>query len=98
MLEHYVFIRFKQDTPQTHVDEFCQRILALPNTINELHEVQIGHDIVREARSWDLMIRLHVDDIDALIRYQVHPDHQAVVQFNAPFVADIGVIDFEAFN
>lgn len=96
MLQHYITIKYVADTPAEHRDEFCRRMLALQNSIDEIHEIQIGCDIVGEARSWSLLIKLLVDDLDALVRYQKHPEHQAVIKFNAPYVADVGVIDFDS--
>lgn len=98
MLQHYITIKYVADTPVEHRDEFCRRMLALQSSIDEVQEIQIGCDLVGEARSWNLLIRLVVADTDALLRYQRHPDHQAVIKFNAPYVADVGVIDFESFR
>lgn len=95
MLQHYIIIKYLADTPVEHRDEFCRRMLALQQTIPEVEAIQIGIDQVGEARSWSLLIKLLVADMDALGRYQRHPDHQAVIKFNAPYVADVGVIDFE---
>ncbi len=97
MLQHYITIKYVDDTPAAHRDEFCRRMLALQDSIVEVEEIQIGCDIVGEVRSWNLLIKLLVADFDALIAYQKHPDHQAVVAFNAPYVKEVGVIDFEAF-
>ncbi|NVK03106.1 MAG: Dabb family protein [Oceanospirillaceae bacterium] len=97
MLQHYITIKYLPDTPTEHREEFCRRMLALQQTIAEVEEIQIGCDLVGEARSWSLLIKLLVADKSALVRYQQHPDHQAVIQFNAPYVADVGVIDFENF-
>lgn len=97
MLQHYITLKYLPDTPTEHRDEFCRRMLALQHSIDEVEEIQIGSDIVGEARSWSLLIKLLVADKEALVRYQQHPDHQAVIKFNAPYVAEVGVIDFEEF-
>ena len=95
MLQHFITIKYVADTPAEHRDEFCRRMLALKQSIAEIEQIEIGVDIVGEARSWSLLIKLVVADVDALVRYQQHPDHQAVIKFNAPYVAYVGVIDFE---
>ena len=95
MLQHFITIKYVADTPSEHRDEFCRRMLALKQSIAEIEQIEIGVDIVAEARSWSLLIKLVVADVDALVRYQQHPDHQAVIKFNAPYVSDVGVIDFE---
>lgn len=97
MLQHYITIKYRPNTPAEHRDEFCQRMLALKKSIPEIERIEIGVDMVAEARSWSLLIKLQVADLDALVRYQKHADHQAVIQFNAPYVVDVGVIDFENY-
>lgn len=97
MLQHYVTIKYRDETPGDHRAEFCRRMLALKESITEIEDIAIGCDILSEARSWSLLIRIHVADLESLARYQKHPAHQAVVQFNAPYVTDVGVIDFEHF-
>ena len=95
MLQHFITIKYVADTPTEHRDEFCRRMLALKQSIAEIEQIEIGVDLVGEARSWSLLIKLIVADLDALVRYQQHPEHQAVIKFNAPYVVDVGVIDFE---
>ena len=98
MLQHYITLKFKEGTPEAHRDEFCRRMLALQESIDEVKEIQIGRDIVNEARSWHLLMKLVVEDIDSLKRYQAHPEHQALVAFNGPHVDAIGVVDFNNFE
>jgi len=97
MLQHYITIKYKPETPDAHREEFCRRMLALKQSINEIESIQIGCDILSEARSWSLLIKLELADLEALVRYQKHPQHIAVVEFNAPYVAQVGVVDFESF-
>jgi hypothetical protein len=97
MLQHFITIKYQPNTPADHRDEFCRRMFALKERIPEIEQIDIGVDMVAEARSWSLLIKLQVADLDALVRYQKHPDHQAVIQFNAPYVVDVGVIDFENY-
>lgn len=97
MLQHFITIKYQPNTPAEHRDEFCQRMLALKESIPEIEQIEIGVDMVAEARSWSLLIKLQLADLDALVRYQKHPDHQAVIQFNAPYVTDVRVIDFENY-
>lgn len=95
MLQHFITIKYVADTPDEHRDEFCRRMLALKESIDEIEQIEVGVDVIGEARSWSLLIKLVVSDVDALVRYQQHPEHKAVIKFNAPYVADVGVIDFE---
>ena len=94
MLRHYVFLKYREGTRDGHVTEFCQRMYALPGAIGGLQHLEIGRDELRDARSWDLVLIMEFASVDALRAYQRHPQHQAVMAFNEPFVANVASVDF----
>lgn len=94
MLRHYVFIRYATDTSAEHVAEFCRRMLDLRDQVPGIRQLEIGRDILREARSWDLVLIMRFDSVEALRSYQKHPLHVGLMQFNQPHVKDVGAIDF----
>lgn len=96
MLQHYVFIRYRENTPQAHVAEFCRQMQALTALIPEIRHLETGRDILHDARSWDLVLIMRFDTVDALRYYQQHAEHQALMAFNQPWVADVGSVDFMA--
>lgn len=94
MLQHYVFIRYVAGTTDAHVEGFCRRMLALPARIPDIEQLEIGRDILRDARSWDVLLIMRFASVEALRQYQQHPEHQQVMAFNQPAVAEIGSVDF----
>ena len=94
MLQHYVFLRYRPGTSAEHIAAFCERMLALRDAIGEVRRLEIGRDELRDARSWDIVLIMAFDSVDALRAYQRHPAHQAVMSFNDPFVADVASVDF----
>ena len=94
MLQHYVFLKYRDGTPEQHVTEFCERMRVLPGTIGEIQRLEIGRDEVRDARSWDLVLIMEFASAEALRAYQRHPAHLAVMGFNDPFVANVASVDF----
>ncbi len=96
MLKHFVFLRYSASVPQDHVDEFCERMHAIASQLPEVITLEIGRDILREARSWDLMLAMEFHDVASLRKYQQHPSHLEVMSFNQPYVAEVGSVDFEA--
>ena len=94
MLQHYVFIKYRADTPEAHVEEFCQRMCALPSRIPGVEYLKVGRDILRDERSWDVLLIMRFASIEALREYQQHPEHQQVMAFNSPAVAQVGSVDF----
>ncbi len=94
MLRHYVFLKYREGTSDAHVTAFCERMLALRRSIDEIRHLEIGRDELHDARSWDLVLIMGFTSVDALRAYQRHPDHRAVMAFNDPFVAEVASVDF----
>lgn len=94
MLQHYVFIKYRKDTSAAHIEDFCARMLGLRSSIAGIRQLEIGRDILHDARSWDLVLIMSFASIEALRSYQQHPDHKNVMSFNQPCVADVGSVDF----
>jgi quinol monooxygenase YgiN len=94
MLQHYVFIRYEKNVSSEHIAEFCKRMLALRTSIPDIQYLEIGRDILRDARSWDLVLIMRFESVAALRSYQQHPEHRNVMAFNQPFVADVASVDF----
>jgi hypothetical protein len=95
MLQHYILIKFKPGTSDEHIGEFCRRMLALRPAIPSIEHLEIGRDILHDARSWDIILIMRFASIEALRGYQQHPDHLNVMAFNHPAVADVASLDFE---
>jgi hypothetical protein len=93
VLQHYVFIKYVTGTTDAHVEEFCRRMLTLQACIPEIEQLEVGRDILRDARSWDLMLIMGFASVEALRHYQLHPEHQKVMKFNQSALADVGSVD-----
>ena len=94
MLRHCVFLKYRDGTSAAHVTAFCERMLALRGTIDEIRHLEIGRDELGDARSWDLVLLMEFASVAALRAYQRHPQHLAVMAFNDPFVANVASVDF----
>ncbi len=94
MLQHYVFIKYLADTPEAHVEEFCGRLRSLGKLIPGIEHLQVGRDVLHETRSWDVLLSMRFASLEALREYQGHPEHQQVMAFNSPAVAQVGSVDF----
>ena len=78
MLQHYILIKFKKGTDGEHIGEFCRRMLALRTTISSIEHLEIGRDILQDARSWDLILIMRFASTEALRGYQQHPEHLTI--------------------
>jgi hypothetical protein len=94
MLQHYVLIRYQKGVTEEHIAEFSRRMLELRTRIGGIEFLEIGRDILHDARSWDLILIMYFASVGALRSYQQHPEHQKVMAFNQPFVTDVASVDF----
>jgi Stress responsive A/B Barrel Domain len=94
MLQHYVFLKYRDGTPEQHVTAFCDRMRALRGAVGGIRRLEIGRDELRDARSWDLVLIMEFTSVETLRAYQGDPRHLAVMAFNEPFVAHVASVDF----
>lgn len=94
MLKHLVFFRFKKTTGDAEIDTLIDGLSALPDQIPEIREYVFGRDIVHSERSYDFALVSAFDDLEAMQRYQVHPEHQKVIAHVKSICESILAVDF----
>ncbi|MCC5806678.1 MAG: Dabb family protein [Opitutales bacterium] len=99
MLRHIVFFRLK-DTPDgktaaQNAAELKRRLEALSPLVPEIRSLEAGLDVLHGDASYDLALTVDLDDLDALERYRVHPEHQKVVQFVKEVTSARAAVDYE---
>ena len=94
MLTHVVLFKFKPETTAEQAQKLEAALKGLPALISEIREFRVGRDVIRSERSYDLGLISAFDDLAALQRYQVNPDHQAVVTLVKTFCAGVVAVDF----
>lgn len=95
MLKHVVFMKFKPVVTAPDIDQLKRDLGGLPALIPEIKEFVFGQDILRTERSWDFALVSAFENVEAMNRYQVHPDHQVVLQKVRAMCDSIVVVDFE---
>ena len=95
MLKHVVFMKFKPGKEEAEIAELEKGLGALPAIIPEIKGYEFGRDVLRSPRSYDFALVSTFDDLDAMKRYQIHPDHQAVVRIVLELCESILAVDFE---
>lgn len=94
MLTHVVFFKFNPGTSETDIKHVEQALQKLPSVIDEIREFRVGRDIIQSDRSYDLALVSAFEDLSAMQRYQVHPEHQKVVDFVKTLTSSIVAVDF----
>jgi len=95
MLKHVVFMKFKPTVTTPDIDQLKQALGDLPALIPEIREFVFGQDILHTERSWDFGLVSTFENVEAMNRYQVHADHQVIVQQVRAMCDSIVVVDFE---
>jgi hypothetical protein len=94
MITHVVFFKFKSETTSDEIQQLADGLGGLPQQIEEIREFRFGPDILRSERSYDFGLVSSFDDLDALQRYQVHPEHQKVVSHVKAISLSVVAVDF----
>lgn len=95
MLTHVVMMKLKADAEPNAAETIRERLLALPALIPEIRHYEVGLDVMRSERSYDLVLISRFDDREALARYSQQPDHQAVLAYIRAQAEHVAVVDYE---
>jgi len=95
MIQHIVFFKFKTSTTDAQIDAIADGLSGLPDKIDEIRGFVFGRDVIRSERSYDFGLVSSFDDLAALDRYQVHPEHQKVVTLVKEAAESVVAVDFE---
>ena len=95
MIKHVVFMKFKAGVTEKDIADLEKSLAKLPGRIPEIKEYQFGRDIVRSERSYDFALVSAFEDMEALKRYQPHPDHLPVLAKVKGMCETILAVDFK---
>jgi hypothetical protein len=94
VITHVVMFKFKDPTAENLTR--CKALLdGLPPDIEQIENFDVGIDVLRSERSWDLVLVSTFDDLDALERYRAHPRHEAVARHLVEASEVRASVDFE---
>lgn len=94
MITHVVFFKFNPGTTNAEITKLADGLAGLPDVIPEIREFRFGADVIHSERSYDFGLVSSFDDLDALQRYQVHPEHQKVVAHVKAISSSVIAVDF----
>lgn len=94
MLTHIVLFKLKEDS-KDQIEELKNRLMAMEGQIAELLSIEVGIDVVRSERSYDLALITKFESLDAMQAYQVHPEHQKVIAFVNTVKESTIAVDYE---
>ncbi|MEO6199911.1 MAG: Dabb family protein [Cryobacterium sp.] len=77
-----------------HAARIADALESLVGVIDEIRSLTVGADVAG-GDNWDVVLIADFDDLDAVARYQVHPEHQKAGAFIRTVVAQRMAVDLE---
>ena len=77
-----------------HARRISDELTGLVGVIPEIRTLEVGADVAGGG-NWDVVLIADFDDLAAVARYQVHPEHQRAGVFIRSVVAARSCVDFE---
>ena len=89
-------VLFKMNDPSAgNIKKIIDALLRLKGRVPELLSIETGSDVVRSERSYDVALRAGFKDLDALKRYQLHPEHVRVAEMISRLCSSAVSVDCE---
>jgi hypothetical protein len=96
MITHIVL--FKLADPATEILAATRnKLLSMNGKIDLLRHLEVGVDVIRSERSYDIALTTRFDSLEDLQAYQVHPYHAGeVVPHMKTVCSSIVAVDYES--
>lgn len=94
MLVHIVMFQFKDENKEVNLDRVKTMLEALPSKIESLRSMEVGIDVSRSERSFDMVLISKFDDQEGLDAYAPHSAHQEVVSVIKEVTTLSKVVDY----
>lgn len=94
MLRHIVFFKLANPTPEV-LNETKDVLLSMKGKIPELLDIEVGIDVIRSERSYDVALTTTFESLETMNAYQVHPIHVEVGRYIASVRQSAVAVDYE---
>ena len=93
MVKHVVCFKLKEGES---VEKAKEVLLSMQGNVPMMRAIEVGVDLLKSARSYDVYLSVLLDDMKSLEEYQADPYHVNVVKKHMHSVVEKSVaIDFE---
>lgn len=95
MITHIVLFKLAEPTAEK-VAATRDKLLSMDGKIDQLRYLEVGIDVIRSERSFDIALTTRFDSLDDLQAYQIHPYHAGeVVPHMKAVCSSIVAVDYE---
>ncbi len=96
MITHIVFFKLKDASP-TNIEAARAKLLSMIGKVDLLRHLEVGVDVIRSERSYDLALVTRFDSLADLQAYQVHPYHAGdILPYMRSACASVVAVDYES--
>ena len=96
MITHIVFFKLKDRSAES-IGAAKEKLLGMDGRIDLLRHLEVGADVIRSERSYDLALVTRFDSLDALQAYQVHPYHAGeILPYMKSVSESVVAVDYES--
>jgi len=81
MLVHIVMFKFKEENKKANIIQAKQMLENLMGAVPSLRSMDVGVNFIASNRAMDLSIIAVFESDEGLNAYDIHPEHQKVVNF-----------------
>jgi hypothetical protein len=98
MIRHIVMFKLKPEgsgeVPDRIKQEIRERLEGLPGKIDVIRSMEVGINVLRSERAFDLVLFSTFDSFNDLEKYRVHPEHIKVVEFIGRYREKTAAVDY----
>ncbi|MEC0329685.1 Dabb family protein [Paenibacillus macerans] len=94
MIKHIVLFKLKDASPES-VERTAAVLRGLEGKVEQLRGLEVGIDVVRSQRSYDIALIATFDSLEDLEGYQVHPEHKKLIEHMTQVRESQVAVDFE---
>jgi len=95
MITHVVLAKLKDQSAQ-NLESLESLLRSMNGMIPGMRHLEVGRNIGRSDRAYDIALIAKFDDIDGLNAYQTHPVHVPVSNRLRELANNIVVVDFKS--
>ncbi|MCX9013697.1 MAG: Dabb family protein [Candidatus Methanoperedens sp.] len=97
MITHIVLFKLKDASPG-NIEKTRNVLQGLDGKVPQLRRLEVGVDVIRSVRSYDIALVAKFDSLKDLDAYQKHPVHVKVAEYINSVKESAFAVDYESVN
>jgi hypothetical protein len=95
LITHIVFFKLNDPTPVV-IEKTRQALQSLYSKVPSLKHIEVGVDVLKNPRSYDIALIAKFDSLAGLNEYEHHPEHVKVGEYIRSVSKSVVSVDYES--